>query len=78
MMASPDLPNAKYDHAFAILRIDFTEDRDFISPDHITVKKVVWSEKIAQQEVNRLNELNADKGCQYFYQLTRIERKNVI
>ena len=41
----------------------------------MTVKHVVWSQDEAEAEVSRLNELNADKGCQYFCQYTRIDRR---
>jgi hypothetical protein len=69
--------NAKYDHVYAIIRLD-----EFLSgaaPDRnlITVKKVVRSQEEAEREVHRLNKLNADKGCQYFYQITRLEREPV-
>ncbi len=64
-------PNEKFDHAFAIIRVDCFID----PPTNITVKKVVWDEDFAQQEVDRLNKINADKECYYFHQLTRVERK---
>ena len=72
-----EAPNAKYDHVYAIIRLD-----EFLSgtaPDRnlVTVKKVVRSREEAEREVHRLNQLNADKGCQYFYQITRLERESV-
>ena len=68
-------PNAKYDHVYAIIRLD----RDAVTggiPDRnlVMVKKVVRSKEVAEQEVERLNRLNTDKGCEYYYQITRLER----
>jgi len=69
-------PNAKYDHIYAIIRLD----RDVISGgiidrNQVMVKKVVLSKEKAEQEVDRLNRLNTDKGCEYYYQITRLERE---
>jgi hypothetical protein len=70
-----EAPNAKYDHVYAIIRLDWPA-LSGVAPDKnlITVKKVVRSQEEAEREVHRLNKLNADKGCQYFYQITRLER----
>ena len=57
--------------AFAIVRFDkFLGD---ISPPPIaiTVKKVVLTQEAAESEVCRLNTLNRDKSCLYFWQRTR-------
>jgi hypothetical protein len=67
-------PNAKYDHIYAIIRLD----RDVISGgiidrNQVMVKKVVLSKEKAEQEVDRLNRLKSDKGCEYYYQITRLE-----
>ena len=69
-------PNAKYDHIYAIIRLD----RDVISGgiidrNQVMVKKVVLSKEKAEQEVDRFNRLNTDKGCEYYYQITRLERE---
>jgi hypothetical protein len=67
--------NAKFDHAFAILRFDADMAEQFgMSPEHITVKEVVWTEEAASREVERLNRLNSDKGAIYFWRLTRVAR----
>jgi Domain of unknown function (DUF6429) len=42
------------------------------SEDSFTVKEVVRTQAIAEAEVNRLNELNADKNCAYSWQVTRL------
>lgn len=55
---------------FAIIRVD-----EFMLPiarieESVTVKKIVWSEEEADNEVNRLNDLNRP-GARYFWQCTR-------
>ena len=63
-------------HVYAIVRLDihqgFGENMD---PDElarrVTVPKVVWNQEEAEQEVNRLNELNGP-GSHYFWQVTRL------
>jgi hypothetical protein len=37
----------------------------------VTVKAVVETQETAESEVARLNQLNAAKGCLYFWQTTR-------
>lgn len=66
-------PNAKYDHVYAIIRLDGFYENMTIQ-DAITVTKVVWSEELAKQEVARLTTINSDKRCYYFYQITRITK----
>jgi hypothetical protein len=59
------------DTGFAIVRID----RDQKADEHrYTVKRVVWSEELAESEVERLNAVNADKNCLYLWQYTRVDR----
>jgi hypothetical protein len=60
------------DPAFAVLRVDPDIRRD---EDRVTVKEVVWSINDAQNEVDRLNHVNADKGCLYFWTPTRVVRR---
>jgi hypothetical protein len=54
-------PNLKYDHAFAIVRVDGNIDISEEPSNLIVVNNVVWSENTAESEVARLNQLNADK-----------------
>lgn len=68
-------PNAKYDHVFAIIRIDMFHSDDVPLQDVITVKKVVWTAEAAEAEVNRLNALKNGRKSMYFWELTRLERK---
>jgi hypothetical protein len=37
-----------------------------------TVKEVLLSQERAEAEVERLNKLNSEKGCRYFWQYTRL------
>lgn len=71
---SEDTRNSTYDHAFAIVRVDLFHDLAADPETAITVKKVVLSEQFAEEEVSRLNTLNRDKQCMYFWQVTRLER----
>jgi len=76
------LPNPNYDHVYAIVRVELDVlSKDASDPDSVansvTVKKLLWSEADATAEIKRLNELNRDKGCFYFSQITRLERRVV-
>ena len=66
-------PNARYRHAYAIIRVD-----DYFGPDrpvehNITVKKVVATIDEAESEVGRLNGLRAGRRGRYAWKLTRID-----
>lgn len=69
--------DVEYDHAFAIVRVDgyYRDIRDVMEQPEvfITVKKVVWSKEVAESEVARLNQLNADKESVYFSTTTRVD-----
>ncbi len=60
------------EQAFAIFRIDAFQDTD---DTRYTVKRVVWEQDQAESEVERLNQLNGDKGCRYGWQVTRVDRR---
>jgi hypothetical protein len=62
-------PHSKYRHVYAILRFD-TELGTV--EDCVTITKVLASEAIAKNEVERLNTLNAVKGARYMVQVTRL------
>jgi len=56
---------------YAILRIDLPVSQD--NPENsIAVVKVFSSEKTAEEEVLRLNGINAEKGCRYVLKTTRL------
>ena len=56
--------------ACAVVRLD-----RFLGDEigRITVKEVVWSVEEAEREIKRLNGLNADRGCLYIWQHTRVK-----
>jgi hypothetical protein len=64
--------HSKLVHVYAIIRIETSGDYSW--ENRVTVTKVVKDEETAQREVERLNKLNAEKGCLYLWQITRMER----
>lgn len=75
-------PRTCHEDVFAIVRIDHwpgarrePDERD--GPDiafgeySVTIKEIVRGIDVAQAEVARLNALNAEKGCRYYWQGTR-------
>jgi hypothetical protein len=67
-------PHSKFDHVFAIIRLETDPAGEAgIDASVVTVTKVVLSMEAAEQEVERLNKINAGKGCLYFWQITRLE-----
>jgi hypothetical protein len=70
--ASLDLVNDG-EPAYAIIRVDLDMNDD---ESRFTVKRIVWSEDLAETEVRRLSELNADKRCRYFSQYTRVDQRD--
>jgi hypothetical protein len=61
------------DPAYAIIRVDLEVEDD---EARFTVRRIVWSEELAEAEVQRLQELNADKGARYLWQYTRVDRRS--
>ena len=72
-MADTLKTNKKYGHMYAIIRYETDSDPTTPIDLCVTVKKVVSDPHHAAKEVERLNELNKEKGCYYFYQITRFE-----
>lgn len=68
------MSNKKKIHAYAIIR--FESDHHDVNAI-VTVKKIVFDIEYAEQEVKRLNNLNGDKGCIYFWQTTRLENNEI-
>lgn len=69
-------PNAKFDHAYAIVRLDLTAGRDRPVDEHTaTIKKVVWEMETARSEVERLNRLAEGKRYRYHWEVARMERR---
>ena len=55
-------------HVYAVIRIDHDMEN---CQDAIAIKEILPDEREAFKEVERLNKLNSDKGCEYFVRLTR-------
>jgi hypothetical protein len=55
-----------------VARVTFQDDK---TPwdIRVTVTRVVWDEETARSEVERLNQLNREKGAVYFWQSTRVD-----
>jgi hypothetical protein len=41
-------------------------------PSNVKIKEIVMSAEEARNEVRRLNQLNAEKGCTYYWQSTHL------
>src|ERR1700733_6344096 len=55
-------PHSKFRHLYAVLRIDLPVSRE--NPENsISVIKVFHSMMSAEQEVDRLNKVNSERGC---------------
>jgi hypothetical protein len=63
---------SEVDPAYAIIRVDPDAKHD---EARFTVSRIVWNEKLADKEMHRLQQLNAAKGCRYFWQYTRVDRR---
>ena len=61
------------EQAYAIVRVDIPLSVSEVT-QAVTVKEVVSSRQLADQEVERLSLLNSDKGCLYFATPTRVFR----
>lgn len=59
--------------AYAIVRVDLNAPSD---EERFTVRRIVWDEQVAEAEVQRLSELNANKSCASFWQYTRVDRRS--
>jgi hypothetical protein len=66
-----DAPHSKFQHAYAIVRFDLPVSQE-CPENSVIVVKVLLSKDVAEQEVSRLNELNAAKQCRYDLQTTRL------
>lgn len=65
---SKNVPNLG--RAFPIIRIDFPLDTE--EPEHsVKIVRVYFDEEVAKSEVDRLNSVNAEKGCKYYYDMCK-------
>lgn len=60
------------EQVYAVVRIDEFLGDETPMERNVTVKEIVRDLAIAEAEVARLNQLNADKNCRYFWQTTRL------
>ena len=70
-----DRPHSKFKHVYPIVRIDTPfNEADPTNTDMLV--KVLTSQTDAEKEVSRLNKINADKSCVYFYCTSRLIEQN--
>lgn len=62
---------------YAIVRVETDTDSGTPWENRVSVVRVVADPQFADAEVERLNALNAHRGCRYFKQLTRFENPPV-
>lgn len=67
------MSDKNYKHVYAVIRIDRFQGNEVSLKDKVTVKEVIRTKEKAISEVERLNKVNADKGCEYFWQITRLK-----
>jgi hypothetical protein len=68
---APDRPHSKFIHVYPIVRVDNPFDQNYPT-NTVAVVKVLMSQTDAESEMSRLNQLNANKGCVYFYCKSRL------
>jgi hypothetical protein len=68
-------PNSKFDHVYAIVRVDEYPGLVVPTEETVSVIKVLWEAEAAKREVGRLNAQRRTEGSHYFLQVTRLERK---
>lgn len=66
-------PNANHEHVFVVLRAE-TGDADSIA-ERVTATRAFFTKEEAEKEVARLTEINADKGCEYFWTVARLPKE---
>jgi len=71
MERAPNRPHSKYQPVYPILRINIPFDERHPT-DTATVVEVLTSQESAKAEVARLNRVNAEKSCTYFYCTCRL------
>lgn len=67
--------NRRFEHVYAILRIDRGIDGIMPSIDNVIVTKVFREIEEAEKEVARLNSIGNSDKCAYHMQITRITRE---
>jgi hypothetical protein len=69
----------KFETAYVVLRLDgLHRDRIPDDPDvYVTAKEVYWTVEEAVSEVERLNHVNAEMDCLYWWQGVRVKRRDL-
>lgn len=65
-------PNARFPHAFIVLRIDDFHD-DTEVEQQISPVATYLDQALADAEMTRLNDLNSDKGSRYVVLMSRLK-----
>jgi hypothetical protein len=60
------------EEVFAVLRYDAFHKPETPPEIRVTVKEVVRSRELAEAEVGRLNAVNNDNDCRYWWQQTQL------
>jgi len=80
---SPTQPRCK--QGYAVIRVDNYGNESLVDeyvsgsetlpaagPGNVSVKEIVFDVREAQNEVIRLNNMNQDKNCRYYWQSTHV------
>jgi hypothetical protein len=70
-LASINKPHSKFQHGYAVVRIDLPLHGD-MPENSISVLKVFMSEGQADKEMSLLQNVNKGKGCKYFVRTTHM------
>jgi hypothetical protein len=70
MLGASDKPHSKYPHVYAIVRFHLYRSR--FKLDCAMVVIVLPSRELAEQEAERLRQVNKGKECTYAVQTTRL------
>jgi hypothetical protein len=66
-----DILHSKFPHVYAVVRIDIPFNQG--DPGNsLSVVKVASSKAVAEAEVSRLSQINADKSCVYICCVSRL------
>jgi hypothetical protein len=60
---------------YAVVRVDKFLPASAAWTNRVTVKEVVTTQKLAEEEVARLSKLQGGSDCEYFWQTTRLVTK---
>lgn len=66
-------PNLKFDHAYAIIRIDNFHRPEALIEDKVSVVKIIWDVDRCSKECIRLNKLSSG-DVRYIVQIVKVEK----